>query len=57
VRQVLDRVSVTSGRRLAAWGAARSTYIHAVLGGCWYFQRDPAALRRLYEELYTDAFR
>lgn len=57
VKQVLTRLSVTSGRRLAVWGTAKATYIHAVLGTSWYFRRDPVQLRELYDRLYTDAFR
>ena len=57
VKQVLNRLSVTSGRRLDAWGALKATYIHAVIGASWFFQRDPVRLKELYHRLYTDAFR
>lgn len=57
VKQVLNRVSVTSGRRLDAWGPVKATYIHLVIGTSWYFTRDPAQLKQLYNKLYTDAFR
>lgn len=57
VKQVLNRLSVTSGRRLDAWGPVRATYIHFVIGSSWYFCRDPVQLEKLYEQLYTDAFR
>jgi hypothetical protein len=57
VKQVLNRLSVTSGRRLDAWGPLRATYIHVVIGASWYFRRDPVELKELYTLLYTDAFR
>jgi hypothetical protein len=57
VLQLLSRCSVTSGRRLDAWGPLRATYIHAVIGTNWFFTRDPHALQQLYEQLYTDAYR
>jgi hypothetical protein len=57
VRQVLNRCSVTSGRRLDAWGPVKATYIHAAIGISWYFRRDPVQLQELYSRLYTDAFR
>lgn len=57
VKQVLHRVSRTSGRRLDAWGPLRATYIHVVIGASWYFRRDPVQLAELYNRLYTDAFR
>ncbi|WIA14272.1 hypothetical protein OEZ85_002806 [Tetradesmus obliquus] len=57
VVQVLDRVSVTSGRRLAAWGTLRATYIHFRVATCWYFGGSPEQLRELYMRLYTDSFR
>lgn len=57
VRQVLDRLSVTSGRRLAAWGNWKATYIHVVMGCAWYFGKDPQQLKELYVRLYTDSFR
>lgn len=57
VKQVLDRVCVTSGRRLEAWGPIRSTYIHFVIAANWYFKQDPEEVNQLYNRLYTDAFR
>lgn len=57
VKQVLDRLSVTSGRRLEAWGPLWATFIHLRISAAWYFQRDPVLVRQLYERLYTDAFR
>ena len=57
VRQVLNMCSVTSGRRLDAWGPWRATYIHALIGVNWYFKRDPVQLKDLYSRLYTDTFR
>lgn len=57
VKQVLDRVNVTSGRRLAAWGDLKATYIHVVMSLCWYLERDPQRLHALYKKIYTDVFR
>lgn len=57
VKQVSNRLSVTSGRRLDAWGPLRATYIHARIGISWYFRRDPEQLKELYTRLYTDSFR
>jgi hypothetical protein len=57
VKQVLDRVNVTSGRRLAAWGELKATYIHVVMSLCWYLERDPQKLHQLYKKIYTDVFR
>lgn len=57
IRQVLDRVSVTSSRRVEAWGPLKATYIHFTIGLSWYFKQDPTLIRQLYDKLYTDAFR
>lgn len=57
IRQVLDRVSVTSSRRVEAWGTLKATYIHFAIGLSWYFKQDPILIRQLYDKLYTDAFR
>jgi hypothetical protein len=57
VVQVLDRVNVTSGRRLAAWGNWKGTAIHVVLGVSWYFGKDPQQLYELYHRMYTDNLR
>jgi hypothetical protein len=57
VVQVLDRPSVTSGRRLAAWGSLRATYIHFRVATHWYFGGSAEQLKELYVRLYTDSFR
>lgn len=57
IKQVLDRKAVTSGRRIAALGSWKATYVHVVISLNWYFGKDPQQLRKLYDELYTDAFR
>jgi hypothetical protein len=55
--QVLDRLSVTSGRRIAAWGNLRATYIQFRLATHWYFGGSAEQLQELYRRLYTDSFR
>jgi hypothetical protein len=55
--QVLDRLSVTSGRRLAEWGSLRATYIHFRVATHWYFGGSAEQLKELYTKLYTDSFR
>eukprot|EP00882_Tetradesmus_deserticola_P015355 GHRQ01016357.1.p1 GENE.GHRQ01016357.1~~GHRQ01016357.1.p1 ORF type:complete len:147 (+),score=64.36 GHRQ01016357.1:88-528(+) len=57
VVQVLDRLSITSGRRLLEWGSLRATYIHMRLAAHWYFGGSPEQLKELYMRLYTDSFR
>lgn len=57
VRMILDRQVVTSGRRLAAWGNLRGTYIHFVIGVRWFLGASPAEMKRLYDDLYTDNYR
>ncbi len=57
VRMVLNPPSLTSGRRLAAWGNPWATYVHVVLGMSWYLGATPEQLVELYERLYTDRFR
>ena len=57
VVQVLDRVNVTSGRRLASWGNWKGTAIHVAMGVNWYFGKDPQQLYELYHRLYTDNYR
>lgn len=57
VVMVLDRVSVTSGRRLAAWGALRATAVHIAVAGAWYAGCSPERLQQLYDARYTDVFR
>jgi hypothetical protein len=57
VRLLMDRSVVTSGRRLAAWGSARATWIHFRIALKWVGGAGPAEMRRLYDDLYTDAYR
>jgi len=57
VRMVLSPPSLTSGRRLAAWGNPWATYVHVVLGMSWYLGATPEQLVGLYDRLYTDRFR
>ena len=57
VRMVLDPPSMTSGRRLAALGNPRATYVHVVIGMSWYLGASPQQLDALYERLYTDRIR
>ena len=47
----------TSGRRLAAWGNVKATWIHFQLGLQWYLGASPEQLQQLYRAMYTDAFR
>ena len=55
--QVLKAINVTSGRRLAAWGTLRATYIHFRIGLAWFFGVSHEELYALYHTLYTDSFR
>lgn len=57
VKQVLNRTVVTSGRRLEAWGELYGTWVHFVIGLCWYIEKDPHKLKQLYHSMYTDKFR
>ena len=54
---ILQPASVTSGRRLAAWGNLRGTLIHLRLSTHWYFGGSVQQLRHLYHSLYTDKYR
>lgn len=54
---LVDHTAVTSGRRLAAYGNIRGTYIHAMLSTKWYFGAPPQELHELYRKLYTDLYR
>ncbi|GBF91790.1 hypothetical protein Rsub_04895 [Raphidocelis subcapitata] len=54
---ITDRPQSTSGRRLAAWGAARATAVHLAISLTWYVTGDTAGVERLYERLYTDSYR
>jgi cellulose synthase/poly-beta-1,6-N-acetylglucosamine synthase-like glycosyltransferase len=47
----------TSGRRLAPMGALRSTIVHWRIALAWWRGAPPAALRRIYDEVYTDGYR
>lgn len=57
VRHVVYRSNVTSGRRMAAWGPLKSTFLHFKFGLMWYFGCTPAQLKEAYNKLYTDAYR
>lgn len=57
IKQVLDRECVTSGRRIAAWGSLKATYIHVVIALNWYLGMDSQNLKELYHRMYTDNFR
>jgi hypothetical protein len=57
VKQILDQHVVTSGRRLAAWGNIKGTYIHFVIGLKWYLGASPEELVQLYRSMYTDDYR
>ncbi len=54
---LLGQTAVTSGRRLAAWGPAYATYVHALISVKWYFGSSYAELHRLYRNMYTDTYR
>jgi glycosyltransferase involved in cell wall biosynthesis len=47
----------TSGRRLAPMGALGSTIVHWRVALAWWRGAPPAALRRIYDEVYTDGYR
>ena len=50
----MNRVVETSGRRFDRWGAWYATYVHFRIGLAWYFSRDGAKVKKLYQELYGD---
>ena len=52
--RVLPKVVDSSGRRFERWGNVKSTYIHFRIALAWYAQKDPAEVRRLYDELYGE---
>lgn len=60
---VIDRVpawSITSGRRIAAWGSFRATLIHFRIGLGWFLfarSRHRDRLYRDYHSVYTDDYR
>ena len=57
IRLVWWPMSETSGRRLAAWGNVKATWIHFQLGLRWYLGASPEQMHQLYLAMYTDAFR
>ncbi|KAK9826333.1 hypothetical protein WJX74_009762 [Apatococcus lobatus] len=57
IRLVWWPMAETSGRRLAAWGNLKATWIHFQLGLRWYLGASPEQLQQLYRAMYTDAFR
>ncbi len=57
VKLVWWPVAETSGRRLAAWGNLKATWIHFQLGLRWYLGASPKQLQELYHRMYTDSFR
>lgn len=53
-----DAWSITSGRRIAAWGSFRATVIHFRIGLGWFLFRDSRdRLYREYHAVYTDDYR
>jgi glycosyltransferase involved in cell wall biosynthesis len=60
---VIERVpawSITSGRRIAAWGSLRATLIHFRIGLRWFLFSRSRHRDRLYDDyhaIYTDDFR
>lgn len=55
-----DAWSITSGRRIAAWGSLRATVIHFRIGLGWFLFRHRNSRDRLYREyhtVYTDDYR
>ena len=57
IRLVWWPTAETSGRRLAAWGNLKATWIHFQLGLRWYLGASPEQLQHLYRSMYTDAYR
>lgn len=57
VARVASSWSVTSGRRIQAWGPIRSTYIQMRIGFGWFWGMEPEELYKLYHRLYTDSYR
>jgi len=55
--RVTKSMNITSGRRIAAWGPIRATYIHFRIGLSWFLGAKQEALYRLYHRLYTDRYR
>lgn len=57
IKMILSPPSHSSGRRLAALGNIRGTWIHFRLATHWYFGGSVKELKKLYDRLYTDAYR
>jgi hypothetical protein len=57
VQMLLGQTARTSGRRLAAWGPAYATYVHALISVKWYFGASYTELHGLYRTMYSDAYR
>ncbi len=57
IHLVWKPTAATSGRRLAAWGNLKATWIHFQLGLRWYMGASPEQMQELYRAMYTDAFR
>lgn len=57
VCMVLSPPALTSGRRLAAWGNPRATFVHVIIGLSWYMGATPEQLHDIYYRMYTDRFR
>lgn len=55
--RVTKRRNTTSGRRIAAWGPVKATYIHFRIALSWFLGAKQEALYRLYHKLYTDLYR
>lgn len=55
--RVTKSKNITSGRRIAAWGPIKSTYIQFRIGLSWFLGAKHDALYRLYHRLYTDRYR
>ena len=57
IARVASSWSVTSGRRIQAWGPIKSTYIQMRIGLGWFWGMEPEELYKLYHRLYTDSYR